>query len=40
MSFGWAFVGEVFEMLEDAEDEVIGETEDWRVLEVPCVVDT
>jgi len=33
-------VGEAFEMLENVEYEVIGETEDWRVLEVPCVVDT
>ena len=32
-------MSEALEVLEDAEDEVIWETEDGRVLEVPCVVD-
>lgn len=40
VSPGWALVREVLEVLEDAEDEMIRETEDRRVLEVPCVVDT
>ena len=40
MSSGWGFVSKALEVLEDAEDEVIWETEDRRVLEVPCVVDT
>jgi len=33
-------VSETLEVLEDAEDEVVWETEDRRVLEVPCVVNT
>jgi len=33
-------VSEALEVLEDAEDEVVWETEDMRVLEVPCVIDT
>jgi len=28
------------EVLEDAEGEVVWETEDWRVSEVPCIVYT
>jgi len=40
MGFGWVFVGETLEVLEDAEDEMVWETEDRGVWEVPCVVDT
>lgn len=40
MGFGSSFVGETLEVFEDAEGEVVWETEDRRVLEVPCVVDT
>lgn len=40
VGFGWVFAGQALEMFEDAEDEVIWEAEDRRVLEVPCVVYT
>ena len=40
MGFGWIFVGETLEVLENAEDEMVWETEDRGILEVPCVVDT
>ena len=33
-------MGEALEVLEDAEDEVIWETEGWGVLEIPGGVDT
>lgn len=40
MGFGSGFVGETLEVFEDAEGEMVWETEDRRVLEVPCVIDT
>ena len=38
MGFGWIFMGETLEVFENAEDEMVWETGDKRVLEIPCVV--